>query len=87
MLNKKIFALVIAQTFLVSSLWAAADKACLKTAKEANKTEMATCKDMKGADKKACLKTAKENYKTAKAACSAPAAPAAEPAPAPAPAN
>jgi hypothetical protein len=82
MFNKKLVGLVIAQSFLVGSLWAAADKACLKSASDAYKTEIAACKDMKGADKKACKKTAKENKAKAKAACSATPATPTESAPA-----
>ena len=76
MFNRKLVGLVVAQSFLVGSLWAAADKACVKSANEAYKTEVAACKDMKGAEKKACKKTAKENKAKAKEACNAPAAPA-----------
>ncbi|MDB5048450.1 MAG: hypothetical protein JWO30_1521 [Fibrobacteres bacterium] len=85
MFNRKIVGLVIAQTFLAASIFAAADKACLKSADDAYKTELAGCKDMKGAEKKTCKKTAKDNKTKAKAACSAPAAAPAAPAePAPA---
>jgi hypothetical protein len=82
MFNKKLVGLVIAQSFLVGSLWAAVDKACLKSASDAYKTEIAACKDLKGADKKACKKTAKENKVKAKAACKTPAAAPTETAPA-----
>lgn len=85
MFNKKIAALLIAGSFCATSLFAAADKACLKSANDAYKTELAGCKDMKGAEKKTCKKTAKTNKATAVAACKTPAAaPAAEPAAAPA---
>jgi hypothetical protein len=71
MINGKIISMFVVPAFLAGSLWAAADKACLKSAGEAYKVELAGCKDMKGADKKACKKTAKENKAKAKAACSA----------------
>ncbi len=81
MFNKKIAGLVIAM--VVSAPFADAAKDCVKAAKAAYKTEMAGCKDMKGAEKKTCLKTAKTNMATAKAACKTPAAaPATEAAPA-----
>ena len=73
MFNKKIVGLVMAQALLVAPLWANAKKDCIKAANTQFKSDMANCKDLKGADKKACKKTAKENRDKAKAACSNPA--------------
>ncbi|GEM_PF-6683354 len=69
MYNRKIVLAVVTQSLLIGSLWAGADKACISTAKATYKTDIAACKDQKGADKKTCKKTAKDNKAAAISAC------------------
>ncbi len=71
MFSKKIAGVILVQSFLVASLWASTDKTCVKNANSTYKTDIAACKELKGAEKKSCKKTAKEKKTEAKAACKA----------------
>lgn len=71
MLNKNVVIAFAVRSLFAGALWANTNKACLKTANMTYKSDIAACKELKGAEKKSCKKTAKENRTQAKAACKA----------------
>jgi len=70
MFKNKIAAFTLGTAFLLTPSFANnARKECIKQAKSARESSLATCKSMKGSEKKECKKQAKVEFSKAKDAC------------------